>query len=113
MSTIGERLHRAAEELQLQIQLEPWIRFSRGKGARAHALLPQLGGPGGTAVFSLGRTKDLLGHNPEDGVALSFLSEPHPSEDFNIDDWVELFRDWGWNGSAESAPAWMESSEDE
>lgn len=108
-----ERLQRAAEELELEIQLNPWIRLKRGDSVRAHALFPQLGGPGGTAVFSLGQTKELLTEEAADGVGLSFLSEPHPSEDFDMDAWLEVFRDWEWNGTPETRPPWMLSSDDE
>jgi hypothetical protein len=108
-----ERLERAAKELDLEIQLDPWIRLKRGDSVRAHALFPHLGGPGGMAVFSLGQSKDLLTEESTDGIGFAFLSEPHRSEGFDIDAWLEVFTDWGWSGSPEIRPTWMLSSDDE
>jgi hypothetical protein len=65
------------------------------------------------AVFSLDQSKELLMEESTDGVGFSFLSEPHPLEDFDIDAWLEVFTDWGWNGSLETLPQWMHSSDEE
>ncbi len=53
---------------------------------------------------------DLLGiasELPRLGYGYSVLDEPLPSEDFDLESYVEMFSHWGWGVSNEGKPDWM------
>jgi hypothetical protein len=41
------------------------------------------------------------------GYGFSVLSEPPVGEPFELETFVEMFRDWGWAGDPANPPSWM------
>jgi hypothetical protein len=67
-----------------------------------------LGAPNGMLLFAsssefLGKGQELV----EQGFGYSVLDEPRDDEEFDIDRFREMFRDWGWSGERNQAPSWI------
>jgi hypothetical protein len=41
------------------------------------------------------------------GYGYSVLSNLSPSEDYDLDTYIEMFSDWGWASCNERRPDWM------
>jgi hypothetical protein len=41
------------------------------------------------------------------GYGYSVIDEPLPDEEFYLESFQEMFRDWGWSGKSGGKPAWM------
>ncbi|MBU1357721.1 MAG: hypothetical protein KJ901_03050, partial [Gammaproteobacteria bacterium] len=109
MNVMQERLSRAAGELGLRVSIAYVARLPNGRLASAQALFPDLGGVLGTLIFSSENAlegtlrEELKAH----GFSISTFSEPLPNEDFDIENYAEMFSDWGWTREVELKPRWM------
>ncbi len=101
-------LQRAARELGLRVvapydfDLRPRLQI------HAAALLPELGAPKGMIIFD--RHEDLAGMSAElleAGFGYSVLSDPAPSESYDLNSFIEMFSDWCWAGIDDTRPDWM------
>jgi hypothetical protein len=109
MTNLQTSLQRACQELGLTIVLPFLLTAREGIQISAQALLPQLGAPRGVIVVN--RHDDLCGIALElqrIGYGYSVLDEPLPSEDFDLESYVEMFSDWGWGNVNERKPDWMD-----
>src|SRR5689334_8412927 len=109
MTRLQSMLSRACEELGLTVAIPFTMSLPDGGELRAQALLPQLGASKGMVIVS--NYEDLLGRADElvaSDYGYSVLSEPEPTETYDVESFAEMFRDWGWSGGAEKKPAWMQ-----
>jgi hypothetical protein len=109
MTKLQNDLKRACKELGLTIKVPFHLTVRPGKKISAQALLPQLGAPKGMIVVNdfddlRGVTSELLCM----GYGYSTLDEPSPSEQFDLESYVEMFSDWGWGNLSERKPDWMD-----
>jgi hypothetical protein len=44
------------------------------------------------------------------GYGFSVLEEPEPADPFDVEEYAEMLRDWGWAGRQEDQPSWLASS---
>lgn len=108
MSRLQDCLARAGEQLDVDVIIPFGLLLPAGRRLIAEALLPQLGASKGMIVF---RSYDEVGNVAADiirlGYAHSVLDEPSPHETHDVEDYVEMFRDWGWAAQGPK-PRWME-----
>lgn len=72
------------------------------------ARMCDLGAPKGMLLFtSFSEIRDYYESLLEQGFGFSVLTEPPPNEEFDIDTYREVFRDWGWSGEEDQAPSWL------
>lgn len=107
MNRMQEWLVRAAEELGVRIFVGYSAKLPDGNSIQTQALFPDLGGPLGTIVISEETDASILRHWVRQGFAYSIFSEPLPNEKFDLDNYSEMFSEWGWSSDEGSKPAWM------
>lgn len=108
MSELTKRLGRAGIELGLRVEIEPRVALSDGRVLLAAAHFPDLGTPRGMFVFPWEQVDDETARAlHRDGQPASLIGEPLEGEEFSIDDYVEMFREWGWSATDRDQPAWM------
>jgi hypothetical protein len=109
MNDMPKYLVRAAEELGLRITVAHVVTLSGGRPLHSEAYFPDLGNPRGTLVFR--PTGDLDNSARQElkaqGYGISTFSEPLPSETFEIENYAEMFSEWGWSGEMNQRPSWM------
>jgi len=44
------------------------------------------------------------------GYGFSVLEEPDPTDSFEVEEYAEMLRDWGWAGMHGEQPSWFASS---
>jgi hypothetical protein len=109
MNRMQEWLKRAADELGVRILVGFEAKLSDGNMMFTQALFPDLGGPLGMIVMASSDqtetsiARDLLAH----GFAISTFSEPLPNEEFDLNNYSEMFSEWGWTGDEDSRPSWI------
>jgi hypothetical protein len=108
MTNLQTLLQRACQDLGVSIVVPFLLTVREGIRINAQALLPQFGGPKGMIVVN--HYDDLCGiaaELPRMGYGYSVLDEPLPSEDYDLESYVEMFSDWGWGNVNERKPDWM------
>ena len=80
-----------------------------GLQINAQALLPQLGAQKGMIIVN--HWDELGGIATElvnAGYGYSVMDDHSPSEDYDLDTYIEVFSDWGWGAcDVERKPDWM------
>lgn len=108
MSELAKRLARASAELGLRIDIQPAVSLPDGRTLIAAAHFPDLGTPHGIFVIPWERVDvETARKLHQAGVAVSLIDEPPLDEPFDIDDFVEMFREWGWTAADQDRPSWM------
>lgn len=108
MTNLQSFLQRACQDLGMRIVIPFSLELREGVQINAEALMPQLGGINGMIIVS--RYSDLCGVASElsmMGYGYSVLSGPLPSEEYDLENYTEMFSDWGWGSADERAPDWM------
>lgn len=107
MTRLQKILIIVCERLQIEVVVPFSIDLASGSTIHAQALLPQLGAPNGMIVVN--RFPELHGSSRtliELGYGYSCLSEPKSSAEVRIEDYIEMFSEWGWSSTAGSKPVW-------
>jgi hypothetical protein len=103
----AERFWRACAELGLRAELGFTVTLP-GAVLYPFARICDLGAPKGMLLFT--SSSEMKGQGEalvERGYGYSVLSEPRDDEEFDIDTFQEVFRDWGWSGEPDNAPSWI------
>lgn len=109
MNLMQKYLERAAKELGICIEIGRKITLSDGRALTPQALFPDLGSELGTLVF---RWEDDLDAETRHelvskGYGVSTFSEPSSAEAFDVNNYAEIFSEWGWVGASNMKPKWM------
>ncbi|GLQ97275.1 hypothetical protein [Dyella mobilis] len=108
MSKSLSYLKAACRELGLQI--EPGFVIKTQAGAvQAEARIVHLGSVNGMLIFS--NYSQLREHQSElltGGYGFSVLDTPLHNETYDLESYIEMFRDWGWAGPEAERPEWMD-----
>ncbi|WP_147292984.1 hypothetical protein [Dyella psychrodurans] len=107
MSKLLSYLETACRELGLQIEIG-FVAKTQAGPIRAEARIRRLGGVNGMLIFS--DYSQLREHQSElltDGYGFSVLDAPLPNETYDLESYIEMFRDWGWAGPEAERPHWM------
>jgi hypothetical protein len=108
MTNLQLGLQRACQELGLDLVVSYILVVRQDTQILTQALLPQLGAPNGMIVVS--HYDDLCGLADEivnANYGYTVLDDPLPTEQFNLEDYKEMFADWGWGARNEQAPDWI------
>lgn len=109
MTRLQSVLQRACQDLSLSADIPFILTLQDGVQINAQALIPRLGGPNGMIVVN--RSDELCGMANallNLGYGYSVLDDPSPSEQYDLDSYVEMFSDWGWGAINERKPDWMD-----
>lgn len=108
MKNLEDQILQACNALELHVDFSFVVDVGGGKKIQALACIRNLGAEKGMLIF---RDFDNMRLYAEKLVVLGYgysvLDEPLPGEVFNLDDFIELFRDWGWSGDIADCPAWF------
>lgn len=108
VSKLQDWLARAAVELGLRVELDHALQLSGGHRVIAEAFFPDLGTPNGIAVVSDLHPAETIEELHRRGYAASVLSEPHDTEEYDLQGYAEMFTEWGWGSETTDRPAWMD-----
>lgn len=109
MNRLQEFIVRAGNELGVRVVAPYEIKVGADKSIKVEAWLPQLGMKHGMLIVqSYDVISDVASELEEQGYGCSIYSEPLPTEEFDIESYIEMFCDWGWADEGEPRPAWME-----
>jgi hypothetical protein len=100
MTRLQSALQRACQDLSLSVVIPFVLTLREDVQINAQALLPQLGSPNGMIVVN--HYDDLCGMANEivnAGYGYSVLDDPMPSEDYDLDSYMDMFSDWGWEAT--------------
>jgi len=102
-----------ANALGLRLTAPASILLPSGDRVNADALLLDFGGPKGMVLVTddnivWPHREALL----EAGYGFSVLSEPRTSIEIprELDDVIDVLRDWGWAGAPENEPTWLRAN---
>ena len=103
-----KELVRAAENLGLEVIAPYTFELPSGLQLNADALFPELGAPKGTIVVALRKAAPSVAHELHAiGYTMSSMSEPIKGQDFDLDSYREMFKEWGWSSEARERPSWL------
>jgi len=111
----GSRLasvwRRAAHLLGIEVVAPFVITLPSGAQLGAAVLVKRFGAPNGMLLMTdYTKVRHELNALEEAGFGFSVLEEPAEDEQFVLDEFVQMLRDWGWNGTKDDEPAWMGSA---
>ena len=107
MTYLQLHLKRACQDLNLTAVV-PFTISLGNDVIYAQALIRELGYPKGMLVVNKvedlkQKEKDIL----DLGYGYSVLDEPRNEAEYIEQDFIEMFSDWGWNGSSKNKPDWL------
>src|ERR1700704_2972765 len=109
MSRLSNWLSRACSELGLRADLAFTVTLPNGRQIPTVMRIANLGAAQGMLVV---RGYDDVRENANvllaAGYAYSVLDEPYAEEQFSLESYREMFSDWGWSGSPDQKPHWMQ-----
>jgi hypothetical protein len=107
MSRLEQWLQLACSQLGLNIDLNFVAAMPDGRVISTIARIQDLGAPNGMLVFrSYSVIAGISNLILSAGYGYTVLDEPTPSEVFDIDEYKEMFLDWGWSGDISGKPNW-------
>lgn len=102
-----DQLVRACSELKLQIIVGPKITLDSGASIEALALINHLGAEHGMIVVTeWNKVAAVYKELQSAGYGFCVLNA-ETADPFDICNFIVMFRDWGWAGLPEKAPAWI------
>ena len=110
MNKMQEHLKMAADQLGLRVIIGPIIKFKSGKKIAFEAYFPDLSNKRGIYVVQFSDAYKLDKFDRDEllksGVGLSTFDCPEENEEFCVESYVEMFREWGWSGNVSDKPEW-------
>lgn len=111
MNKMQKYLKTAADKLNLRIIIEPIVKLKTGKKIRFEACFPDLSNEKGIYVIQWDDGSKITKTEREElrgmGIGVSTFDAPRDNEIFNINDYKEMFTEWGWSGNMSDQPSWM------
>jgi hypothetical protein len=108
MSQLAEWLWKACAALGLRAELGFRVLLPNGQELSTVARIADVGAPNGMLLFrSYDHVRDFTQALSDGGYGYSVIDEPRPDEEFDLQSYEEMFRDWGWSGQLGDKPAWM------
>ncbi len=98
----------AAKDLGLEIEKDYVLELA-GERIKANYLVKNFGARRGMLVFHKAETVDGLEKKIiAEGFGYSVMSDA-PENAYDRLDLIDVLRDWGWSGTSEKRPDWIES----
>jgi signal transduction histidine kinase len=108
MSKLLSWLVQACDELGLHVDREFKITLDGEHVVHAVARVRGLGAENGMLVISdYDEVKAHLAEISKAGYGFSILDEPSSQEEYDLESYAQMFRDWGWSGTETPRPLWM------
>jgi hypothetical protein len=108
MNKMQEHLLRAGNELGIKVIVPFELSLASGKKLSAEALLPELSNPKGIIVSqSMTDFLAICDELKKLGYGLSVYAEPSSNEKYDVENYKEMFIEWGWSGDKAKKPDWM------
>lgn len=108
MSKLRDEIVLACHQLNLQVDINFPVALDDDRLIHATAHIPNVGAKNGMLIFS--SFEDISGKIDgiiNSGYGYSVLSEPSQDMQFDLDSYIDMFRDWGWSGDNKMAPDWF------
>jgi hypothetical protein len=114
LSPLAERWSVIADSLNLQIVAPFSVQLPSGECVHADVLLMDFGAQKGMLLVT--DADKVWAHRDaiiSAGYGFSVLSSPDPDhlDSIELDGVLELLRDWGWAGSTDTQPTWLDPHE--
>jgi len=98
----------AAQLLSLEVEAPCSVALSLDATVEAEVLVLHFGATHGMVIVRRyddvrGQTRDLQAA----GYGFCVMSDPRPSEIFDLQSYIDVLYDWGWSGEPARTPAWM------
>jgi hypothetical protein len=108
MKRLESDILRACAELDLSVEFHVLIMFENERPLQALAKIATVGAAKGMLVFLSyetirNSTEKLL----DAGFGFTILDEPASEEEFDLESFKTMIRDWGWAGPPDKKPGWM------
>jgi len=101
-------LVQACDELGLDVDREFTVTLDGKYVIHAVVRVRDLGAENGMLVVSdYDEVKAHLAEITKAGYGFSVLDEPSALEEYDLDTYAQMFRDWGWSGVETQRPLWM------
>ncbi len=98
---------RVSDELGIEIEAPFSLLMTDGSNLNAGFIVKYFGGTCGMLIFKNYReVKPYINEIKNKGYGFSILDEPE-MEYINIDDYIDVLRDWGWSGDVNRKPNWL------
>jgi hypothetical protein len=108
MMNLTESLSKACSALGLRIELGFRFSVPSGRELLAVARIADLGAPNGMLVFlSYDEIQEWTPALLKAGYGYSVMDEPRVDEEFDLESYQDMFRDWGWSGELRARPNWI------
>lgn len=102
---------QACQLLGLQLVAPFVLKTKSGAEIKAIALIKDFGAPMGMMILDdYSKVEEIIDEITEMGYGFSVLDEPLEHEGFDIADYKDVLKDWGWSGANESKPEWLKES---
>jgi hypothetical protein len=108
MTQLTEWIWKACAALGLRAELNFRLLLSNGQEITTVARIADVGAPNGMLLFrSYDEVCNFTQALSKEGYGYSVIDEPRPGEEFDLESYEEMFRDWGWSGQLGIKPDWM------
>lgn len=108
MSNLADYLWKACSALGLRIELGYRLTLSNGRELISVARIADVGAPEGMLLFrTYGEVRDHIQTLRTLRYGYSVIDEPRSDEEFDLESFKNMFRDWGWSGPLGKKPQWM------
>ena len=100
MTILCDWLLKACDLLGLDADINFKVVVGNGRTLHAIVRIRSIGAENGMLIFgSFDEVSPYVDELLRAGYGFTVLSEPYVGEQFDLDSYRNLFRDWGWSGS--------------
>jgi hypothetical protein len=101
---------KAGQSLGVEVVAPYRATLPSGVWIEATALVKGFGARRGMLIITdYSQVRSQLEALEQAGYGFSVLEEPGPTDVFDVEEYAEILRDWGWAGSKEDQPSWFAS----
>ena len=106
--SLRAQFQRAARELGIEVRTDVELAFPSGRRLEVPIVVPQFGAENGMLVVG---SFDVIAPVEDEvdraGYGVSVLEDPETESVYDLQSFVEMLNDWGWNEACGVAPSWI------
>ena len=108
MTRLSAQMSRACEALGLSYEAPFTLTMGHDSKIQAVGRVRELGPKNGMLIISdYSRIEPFLEQLAKSEFGFSVMAEPGEDEEFDLEDYREMFVDWGWGGPDSQKPNWL------